>query len=260
MIFDWNASKYASISDLQAEMGQMLIDNIQLQQYYKILDIGCGVGNLTIELASRCHQGFVLGIDASSSMIGQAKTQAVDTSNIEFRMLDAEHIQFQQEFDVVFSNSALHWITKSEKILLAIRKALKPGGCIGLQFPLLNDYHPLIYYTGKAIKSLGLEGYYHDWKFPWFVTTAKDYKKLLQSFGYQNVAVKEMQNTFKFGMALQVYNFFESVGLGLYLNPLGTEQKQRFKQKLLQVIEQANNDKGILLHFERLLAFGSVAQ
>ena len=47
MTFDWDASKYASISDLQAEMGQMLIDNIQLQPHYKILDIGCGVGNLS---------------------------------------------------------------------------------------------------------------------------------------------------------------------------------------------------------------------
>jgi trans-aconitate methyltransferase len=143
MNFDWDASKYASISDLQAEMGQMLIDKLQFQTHYRILDIGCGVGNLTIELAFRCNQGSVLGIDASSSMIEQAKTQASDVSNIEFRVLDAEHIQFQQEFDVVFSNSALHWVSKSETILLAIRKALKPDGRIALQFPLLNDQHSL---------------------------------------------------------------------------------------------------------------------
>jgi len=260
MTFDWDGSKYATISDLQAEVGKTLINSIRFQPHYKILDIGCGVGNLTIELASQCNQGFVLGIDGSSSMIDQAKTQATDTSNIEFRVLEAEHIQFLRKFDVVFSNSALHWIPKSEKILLAIRKALKLGGRIGLQFPSLNDHHPLIYYTRQVIKSLELEEYYHDWEFPWFVTSAKDYKILLQSSGYQNVVVKEMQNTFKFGMASQVYNFFESVGLELYLNPLGAEQKQRFKQKLLQKIEQSNLGKGIILHFERLFAFGSVAQ
>ncbi len=260
MAFDWDGSKYTSISDLQAEVGQILIDTIRVQLHEKILDIGCGVGNLTIELASRCNQGFVFGIDASSSMIDQAKTQATGTSNIEFRVLDAEHIQFQREFDVVFSNSALHWIPKSEKILLAIRKALRLGGRIGLQFPLLNDHHPLIVYTRQVIKSLGFEIYYRDWEFPWFVTTAKDYRILLQSSGYQNIVVKEMQNTFRFGMASQVYNFFDSVGLELYLSPLGAEQKQRFKQNLLQEIEQADTGKGILLHFERLFAFGSVAQ
>ena len=260
MAFDWNALKYAPNSDLQAEVGQMLIDTIQVQPHERILDIGCGVGNLTAELASRCNKGFVLGIDASLSMIDQARIQAASIANIEFRMLDAEHIQFQQEFDLVFSNSVLHWISKSEQILLAICKALKPGGRIGLQFPLLNDRHPLIAYTRRVIKSLSFEIYYRDWKFPWFVTTAKDYKILLQTLGYQNVVVRKMQNSFSFRAASQTYNFFESVGLELYLNPLGTEQKQRFKQKLLQEIEQANTGKGILLHFERLFAFGSVAQ
>lgn len=260
MIFDWDASKYASISDLQAEMGQVLINNIQLKPHYKILDIGCGVGNLTIKLASQCNQGFVLGIDASSSMIDQAKTRSKGTSNIEFRVLDAEHIQFQREFNVVFSNSALHWILKGEKILMAVRKALKSGGRIGLQFPLLNDHHPLIYYIRQVIKSLKLEEYYNNWEFPWFVTTAKDYKILLKSSGFQNVVVKEMQNTFRFGMASHVYNFFDSVGLELYLSPLRAEQRERFKQKLLQEIEQAETDKGIVLHFERLFAFGSVDQ
>jgi len=62
MVFDWNASKYAAISGLQTEVGQILIDTIQVQPNEKILDIGCGIGNLTVELASRCNKGFVLGI------------------------------------------------------------------------------------------------------------------------------------------------------------------------------------------------------
>jgi len=99
MAFDWDGSKYATISDLQAEVEKTLINTIRLQPHYKILDIGCGVGNLTSELASQCNQGFVLGIDASSSMIEQAKAHAADASNIEFLVLDAENIQFLKKRD-----------------------------------------------------------------------------------------------------------------------------------------------------------------
>jgi len=260
MTFDWDGSKYASISDLQAEMGQLLINNIQLQPHYRILDIGCGIGNLTAELASQCNQGFVLGIDASLSMIDQAKIHTTGISNIEFLVLDGESIQFQREFDVVFSNSTLHWIPKQKKILLDIRASLKSGGQIGLQFPLLNENHPLIYYTRQAIKSLGLEEYYHDWEFPWFVTNEKDYKELLQTSGYQNVSVRKIQNDYRFEMASQVYDFFDSVGLSMYLRPLDSNQKHLFKQKLLQEIEHDNATKGVILHFERLFAFGLVTQ
>jgi trans-aconitate methyltransferase len=117
MNFDWDSSKYATISDLQAEVGQTLVDALQIKPNEKILDIGCGIGNLTIGLASQCNQGFVLGIDASPSMIHQAQMQSTGLANVEFHVLDAEHIQFQQEFDGVFSNSALHWLPEGEKVL-----------------------------------------------------------------------------------------------------------------------------------------------
>ncbi|NOY86996.1 MAG: methyltransferase domain-containing protein [Deltaproteobacteria bacterium] len=258
MVFDWDGSKYAAISDLQAEVGKTLINTVRLQPHYKILDIGCGVGNLTAELASRCNQGFVLGIDASSSMINQAKAHAAGTSNIEFLVLDAENIQFQHEFDVVFSNSVLHWVPENKKVLLDIHTALKSKGHIGLQFPLLNENHPLIYYTRLAVTALGLEEYYHAWKFPWFVTDEKDYKSMLRAVGYQDISVKKVQNDFRFRMASQVYDFFDSVGLPMYLSPLGAGQKRLFKQKLLQEIEKDDTGRGIILHFQRLFAFGSV--
>ncbi len=258
MTFNWDGSKYATNLDLQAEVGETLINTIRLQPHYIILDIGCGVGNLTTKLASLCYQGSVLGIDASPSMIKQAKVHAADISNIEFLVLGAENIRFQHRFDVVFSNSALHWVFENEKVLLNICAALKPGGNIGLQFPLLNERHPLISYIRQVIKSLGFERCYQDWEFPWFVATEKNYKNLLQASGYQNVSVKKMQNAFRFKTASQVYDFFDSIGLSMYLDPLEADQKHHFKQKLFQEIEQDYTNGGIVLHFERLFAFGVV--
>jgi trans-aconitate methyltransferase len=259
MKFDWDGAKYSTISDLQAEVGHMLIDALHLQAYEKVLDLGCGIGNLTVALALQCHEGFVLGIDASSSMISQAQMRTAGVANIEFRAQNAEDIQFQREFDVVFSNSALHWLGEGDKVLASIRMALKPGGRVGLQFPLLNERHPLIASVRQVIQNLGFERYYEEWKFPWFVTTVRDYTKLLCNSGYQNVVVEVMQTAFRFESPSQAYDFFDAVGLGLYLAPLAVEQAQRFRQELHQELERANTSDGILFHFERLFAFGSVS-
>ncbi len=258
MTFNWDSSKYAAISDLQAKVGYMLMDALQPQPHERILDIGCGIGNLTVELASRCHDGFVFGIDASPSMISQAQIRSRGLANVEFCAQDAKHLQFHQEFDAVFSNSALHWLSEGDKVLVTIRTALKPGGRIGIQFPLLNEQHPLISSTRQVIKSLELERYYQKWRFPWFVTTEEAYTRLLCDAGYQNVTVKMMQTTHRFESPSQAYNFFEAVGLGLYLVPLGAEQIQHFQQVLRQELERANTVPGILFHFERLFAFGSI--
>jgi trans-aconitate methyltransferase len=122
----------------------------------------------------------------------------------------------------------------------------------------LNERHPLITSTYQVIKSLGFESYYQDWRFPWFVTTAQEYTELLRNAGYQNVTVKMLQTTFRFSGTPQAYDFFDTVGLGLYLAPLGAEQTQRFEQELYQELDRANTTDGLLFHFERLFAFGSI--
>lgn len=258
MTFDWDGKKYSTISELQAEVGYTLIDALHLQARENVLDLGCGIGNLTVELALRCREGFVLGIDASPSMINQAQMRSAGAANLEFRVQAAEQIQFQREFDLVFSNSALHWLREGEKVLASIRMALKYGGRIGLQFPLLNERHPLIASARQVIQTLGFERYYQEWQFPWFVTTDQDYTKLLCSSGYQNVVVKVLQTTFQFESASQAYDFFDAVGLGLYLAPLATEQARQFQQELHEELERTSTSDGILFRFERLFAFGSV--
>lgn len=260
MKFDWDSTKYSTISDLQAEVGHVLINALHLQPHEKVLDVGCGTGNLTVELASQCNRGFVLGIDASPAMINQAQARSAEFRNVEFCVQDAEHMEFQREFDVIFSNSALHWLLEGDKVLASIHRALKPGGRIGLQFPLLNERHPLIASARQVIQVLGFERYYRGWKFPWFVTTAGDYTKLLHDVEYQNISVEMAKTSFRFKSSSQVCDFFDAVGLGLYLVPLAAEQAQQFKRELFQELEQRNTPDGIIVHFERLFAFGSVSR
>ncbi|MDA8090609.1 MAG: methyltransferase domain-containing protein [Nitrospiraceae bacterium] len=101
MTFNWDASKYASLAGLQAEAGERLIKALRIQSHESVLDIGCGVGNLTLKLAALAREGLVLGIDASPSMIEKAKELAKRSNrrNIEFQVMGLAQAGFQGRFD-----------------------------------------------------------------------------------------------------------------------------------------------------------------
>lgn len=69
MEFNWSALKYSFSNKIQAEIGCMLIEGMGIKDHNKILDAGCGVGNITFKIAEKAKNGKVIGIDYSSSMI-----------------------------------------------------------------------------------------------------------------------------------------------------------------------------------------------
>src|SRR5699024_7008855 len=89
----------------------------------KILDIGCGTGDLTKKIAEK--GAIPTGIDASSEMIETAKQKYPD---ITFIKADATSYRSDEKFDAVFSNAALHWMTDPEEVIQTIASALSPGG------------------------------------------------------------------------------------------------------------------------------------
>ena len=81
----------------------------------KILDLGCGDGSLTEQLAQLVPNGKVLGIDASAGMITTAQNRV--KPNLSFMQMDINTIDFQNMFDVIFSNASLHWIKNMKDFL-----------------------------------------------------------------------------------------------------------------------------------------------
>lgn len=94
----------------------------------QILDLGCGDGSLTEQLAQLVPNGSVLGIDASNGMITTAQNRV--KPNLMFMKMDINMIDFQNKFDVIFSNATLHWIKDHKRLLENAFIALKDGGII----------------------------------------------------------------------------------------------------------------------------------
>ena len=125
----WDSGLYDSKHDFVAEFGKGLLEYVQQNSAQRILDIGCGTGTLTAQLAERC--GCVLGIDSSSEMIEKAKEQFPD---IDFQVVDALALSYDHEWDVVFSNAVFHWIPDHDLLLNKIQRALKPSGILVCEF------------------------------------------------------------------------------------------------------------------------------
>jgi len=254
--FQWDSLQYAKTAGLQQTYGVRLLSSLPFKNNSIVLDAGCGAGNLTLELAKRIPDGHVIGIDLSDSMILKCKTDAecLGIKNVSFYVCGLSDLAYDKKFDIVYSNSVLHWIKDITDACKRMYAALCPGGKIGLQFPLLNTDHPLVSIADDTIRQLGLQRYYTGWDFPWYVPNNEEFKNVLVSSGFSDVAVTEETTHYKFDSYEMAFSFFRSVGLKLYSDALPDEKREVFENAYYANTQKTNNSKTGFA-FQRLFAY-----
>lgn len=133
---EWNARDYSRQSSLQQSMAEEQLAILQIHGSERVLDIGCGDGKITAEIAARLPQGSVLGVDPSYGMIAFAAKQfaSANHANLRFEVADARSLRYRNEFDLIVSFNALHWVPDQDAVLGSIHAALKPTGRALLRF------------------------------------------------------------------------------------------------------------------------------
>lgn len=128
--FDWNPADYHRSSPAQQRWAEELIAKLDLRGDERVLDIGCGDGRITAAISGNVPRGSVTGIDSSAEMIRFAREHFPPENhpNLSFARMDAQALAFHEEFDIVFSNAALHWIPDHREVLAGIRKCLRDEG------------------------------------------------------------------------------------------------------------------------------------
>jgi trans-aconitate methyltransferase len=117
----WDPAQYARTARFVADFGLPVIELLDPRPGERILDLGCGDGALTEKLASLGCQ--VVGVDSSPAQVAAAQARGLDA-----RIVEAQQLLFEAEFDAVFSNAALHWMRQPEAVLAGVWRALEPGG------------------------------------------------------------------------------------------------------------------------------------
>ena len=170
----WDPERYARNARFVAELGAPVVDLLAPRAGERILDLGCGDGVLTAKLTSMgCA---VIGVDASAPQIDAARRLGLDV-----RVMNGEALEFDSEFDAVFSNAALHWMRNPAKVIAGVHRALRPHGRFIGEF----GGHGCVAKIKKAlIEALDRRGINGEAANPWFFPTVEDYSQQLTSGGF----------------------------------------------------------------------------
>ena len=188
----WNAADYAANSVVQQAWARELIAKLNLRGDEHILDVGCGDGKVTAEIAKAVPRGTATGVDASAEMIAFAKkTFPKDkVPNLEFHVMDAREIQFTRQFDFIFSNAALHWVDNHQKFLQGAASVLKPGGRLVVSCGGKGNAQDVFVAMLPEIRLKHWRDFFRGMPEPYFFYAPEDYQKWLPEAGFKTLKVQ----------------------------------------------------------------------
>jgi trans-aconitate methyltransferase len=171
----WSADAYGRNARFVSDLGGEILSWLDPRPGERILDLGCGDGALTERLAA--SGASVLGVDVSEDMLAAARRRGLDVLNC-----DARTLPFTAEFDAVFSNAVLHWVTEAEVAAGRMRAALKPGGRLVAEFGGHGNVAAIVTALRAASRLHGGDG---SLAAPWFNPTPDEYRAILEAAGFR---------------------------------------------------------------------------
>ena len=174
----WNSELYQSSHAFVWQFGRDLLGMLLPQPGERILDVGCGTGQLTSAIAQA--GATVVGMDQSAEMIAAARENYPE---LQFEVADIAAATYDHEFDAVFSNAALHWVKNQRGAIAAIARALKPGGRLVFEMGGHGNIRQIWNALAQAMSELGVAD--SEDMAPRFYPSIGEYAPLLEANGLQ---------------------------------------------------------------------------
>lgn len=171
----WDPERYHRNASFVAELGAPLIDLLAPRPGERVLDLGCGHGTLTEQLAAR--GATVVGVDASAEQVAAARARG-----LEAYVADGHALTFEAAFDAVLSNAALHWMTRPDQVIDGVWQALKPGGRFVGEMGGAGNVRRVKAALADALARRGRDAATAD---PWYFPTPEDYAGRLAARGFR---------------------------------------------------------------------------
>ncbi|MEP1208272.1 MAG: methyltransferase domain-containing protein [Rhizobiaceae bacterium] len=165
----WDSNSYQRDTGFVSHYGTDLLSWLEPQSDEDILDLGCGDGVLTEKIAATGAR--VIGVDASDSFVASARAAGLDA-----REMDAHDLPFDQQFDGVFSNAALHWMLQPERVIASVGCSLRPHGRFVGEFGGFGNVAAIV--TAMRLVAVDMRGD-AELANPWFFPTIDQYTALL---------------------------------------------------------------------------------
>ncbi len=250
----WDPARYLRFRDERRRPYEDLVALVRPVPRMRIADLGCGPGELTADLAHRFDATEVIGIDSSADML--ARAQPLASATVSFVQSDVATHPLH-DFDLVFSNAALHWLPDHAALFTRLHAALRDGGQLAVQMP--NNFGQP---THTIAVELAREPPFADALAGQVcgaaVESAERYAVLLHALGFREQIVREQIYLHELPGPEHAIEWVRGSMLGWYagrLSPeLYAEFERRYAERLLAVL---GSERPFPFTYRRLLLWAS---
>jgi ubiquinone/menaquinone biosynthesis C-methylase UbiE len=205
----------------------------------RVLDIGCGTGIVSSKIIE-CGAASLVSGDQSEAMLKQWKEKSKGSNKVEFRVLDAENLSFNDdEFDIAISSMVMHLVPNQLNFLCEIKRVLKPNGIIAFStaapFLYSNVINPMVkVYIKKAL--MEMIGYRFEY-WPWDEEVARN---MLNKAGFEDVKTKRLTWQDEFGSSEKAWHFYETTTGIWWYDRFSKEKQSKLKQSVIDELRKQN--------------------
>jgi trans-aconitate methyltransferase len=173
----WNPRLYNERAAFVTEAGQDLVELLAPRQGERVLDLGCGTGELTAAIAAR--GATLTGLDFSEAMLRTARERH---PAIDFVAADAQRLAYTSAFDAVFSNAALHWMPRMDDVVAGVARALTRPGRFVAELGGAGNTATVLGALRAVLPTLGEDPERH---IPWTFPSPATYAAVLERHGFR---------------------------------------------------------------------------
>lgn len=247
----WNAGQYLRFADERTRPCRDLAAAVAVEAPARIVDLGCGPGNSTAQLAARWPAAEIVGIDNSEAMLAAARRDAPQQS---WRLGDIGSWTSEQPVDLVFSNAAVQWVPDHASTLPRLLAQATAGGALAVQMPCNFDADA--HKTMRTIAaSRAWRGHFVGGVREWHVHPASFYYDVLSPHATR-LDIWETEYLHVMSGPTAIVEWYKGTGLRPFLDPLPDDAtRQRFLAEYLEAITvayPAQSDGCVLFPFRRL--------
>jgi trans-aconitate methyltransferase len=233
-------SDYSNNSKTQSKQGKLLLEKIQKYQpkrVDKILDIGCGTGELSEEVSKLYSDSHMIAIDSSQSQIKNCK----NVNNIDLRVSKFPDYSLEKNtFDIIFSNAAMHWIDEQEEAYKLISQLLRKEGIVCIHQGHIGCYKELRN-IARDIISKNYDVDISSWEYPINYHNRKTLKNLLKDKDLRilDIQVKESN------LPDSIFKDYSEAGLNNFNKLLPENKREEFSNQFLKKANSELNPEDI---------------
>jgi trans-aconitate 2-methyltransferase len=249
----WDPKKYNEFKEDRFKPFGDLTSHIINKPNLKIIDLGCGTGELTKKLYDLFTNSTVLGVDSSAEMLAKAPSQA----NLEFRKLSiTDLLKEETKWDLIFSNAALQWIDDHYELFPKIISRINSGGQLAVQMPQQNE-NVLNKILLNLVQEEPFASYLKNWTRPSPVLTLDEYAKILFENGGKNLVLYEKVYPLISNEKDDFFDFISGSALTVYQERLNAVEFEELTAEFKRRIDKYFPIVPSIYAFKRLILYAS---